>query len=115
MTYEQWVEAMAHRGSQRHLTPGLRVKGAWGLGTIHGRPKGAKQDPYVMVYWDRGSASPQQKLSALTFADEEILYQGIPIADCPECGIEAMIFYEGDYICAWCREQLEDGIGPLAD
>lgn len=26
---------------------------------------------------------------------------------CPECEIDDMIFYGEDYICAWCREQLE--------
>jgi len=27
---------------------------------------------------------------------------------CPECDEPDMIFYEGDYICAWCREHLEE-------
>jgi hypothetical protein len=26
---------------------------------------------------------------------------------CPECEEDEMIFYSGDYICAWCREHLE--------
>lgn len=30
-----------------------------------------------------------------------------PSADCPNCGIEDMLFYFDDYICAWCREMLE--------
>jgi hypothetical protein len=29
---------------------------------------------------------------------------------CPECDEDEMIFYEGDYICAWCREHLEEEI-----
>lgn len=29
---------------------------------------------------------------------------------CPECDEDEMIFYEGDYICGWCREHLEDGL-----
>lgn len=28
-------------------------------------------------------------------------------ADCPECEEPEAIFYEGDYICAWCREMME--------
>lgn len=35
-------------------------------------------------------------------------YPGIPVQDCPNCEIDEMIFYEGDYICAWCREMLEE-------
>lgn len=35
--------------------------------------------------------------------DSNVIYQ-----DCPNCDIEQMIFYSGDYICAWCREKLED-------
>lgn len=30
--------------------------------------------------------------------------------ECPSCDEDESIFYEGDYICAWCREHLEDGI-----
>lgn len=30
------------------------------------------------------------------------------MADCPNCD-EEMIFYAEDYICAWCREHLEEG------
>jgi hypothetical protein len=28
-------------------------------------------------------------------------------ADCPECEEPESIFYAGDYICAWCREMME--------
>jgi hypothetical protein len=28
-------------------------------------------------------------------------------AECPSCEEDDMIFYEGDYLCAWCREMLE--------
>lgn len=34
-------------------------------------------------------------------------YSGIVSQDCPSCDNDAMIFYGGDYICAWCREMLE--------
>ena len=27
---------------------------------------------------------------------------------CPNCEIDDMIFYSEDYICAWCREMLEE-------
>ena len=33
-----------------------------------------------------------------------------PSANCPNCGIDDMLFYFDDYICAWCREMLEDGL-----
>lgn len=29
---------------------------------------------------------------------------------CGECDEDEMIFYEGDYICAWCREHFEDAV-----
>jgi hypothetical protein len=29
---------------------------------------------------------------------------------CSECDEGEMIFYEGDYICAWCREHFEDEV-----
>lgn len=35
-------------------------------------------------------------------------YRFIPYGTCSECDEEEMIFYEGDYICAWCREKLEE-------
>lgn len=40
----------------------------------------------------------------LGYPDTKVIY-----ADCPECE-EEMIFYEGDYICAWCREHLEEKV-----
>lgn len=36
-------------------------------------------------------------------------YRLIPYGTCAECAEDEMIFYEGDYICAWCREKLEEG------
>lgn len=33
---------------------------------------------------------------------------GVIYAECPSCENGDMIFYGGDYICAWCREILED-------
>lgn len=32
----------------------------------------------------------------------------VVVAHCPECDEPDMIFYGEDYICAWCREHLED-------
>lgn len=31
----------------------------------------------------------------------------VPVGHCPECDEPDMIFYNEDYICAWCREHLE--------
>lgn len=35
-------------------------------------------------------------------------YSKVLMAQCPNCD-EEMIFYYDDYICAWCREHLEEG------
>lgn len=32
----------------------------------------------------------------------------ITYGHCPECDEPEMIYYNEDYICAWCREHLED-------
>jgi hypothetical protein len=39
-------------------------------------------------------------------------YRDVVISACPNCDEEDMYFYEGDYICAWCREHEEEG-NPL--
>lgn len=86
---------------------GTRVKGAWGLGTVTRGAWGASENPrkfYVSVRWDNGVVSQRQLIEALTV---DFSYSGIPIAWCPECEIDEMIFYSEDYICAMCRERLE--------
>lgn len=35
-------------------------------------------------------------------------YSGVIENYCSECDEDEMVFYEGDYLCAWCREHLED-------
>lgn len=37
-------------------------------------------------------------------------YAEVIVQECPSCGIDEMIFYGEDYICAWCREMLEDDL-----
>lgn len=44
----------------------------------------------------------------LFLSEVDSVWADIPTAHCPQCEIEEMIFYEGDYICAWCREKLEE-------
>ncbi len=53
-------------------------------------------------------------ISALHRAMEEYerrihtrVYSNVIEQDCPSCDNDEMIFYEGDYICAWCREMIE--------
>jgi hypothetical protein len=89
---------------------GLRVKGAWGFGTIKSLvvPGTGRSDWYVSVKWDVGTYSNYQRLNALTLELEADRYAGIVIAECPECEEPDSIFYSGDYICAWCREKLEE-------
>jgi hypothetical protein len=36
--------------------------------------------------------------------------RGVVEAHCPNCDEPDMIFYIEDYICAWCREHLEDAV-----
>lgn len=43
-------------------------------------------------------------------ATVKFTHSDVPHGHCPECDEGEMIFYEGDYICAWCREHLEDAI-----
>lgn len=106
MTYKEYMEARRFP-----IGSDVRVRGAWGTGTILGvRSGGGTKDTLVIVKWDRGFTSRNQRLDALTLVGADA-YDGVLTADCPECGIEAMVFYEGDYICAWCREQMEESIG----
>jgi hypothetical protein len=94
---------------------GMRVKGAWGLGTCTSDARTVRKNKYygngvevvtlVDVRWDKtGHISTQQRADAL----EPAINDTIVYAECPNCEIEEMIFYYEDYICAWCREKLED-------
>lgn len=40
-------------------------------------------------------------------------YTGVIYGECPECDDDEGIFYEGDYLCGWCRESLEREGRPL--
>lgn len=46
----------------------------------------------------------------LVVLNASVWRHGIISAECSECELDGMIFYEGDYICAWCRERFEDGV-----
>lgn len=54
---------------------------------------------------------PAESLARGEFMGEKGIYgqyDKVVYQDCPNCDIDDdMIFYEGDYICAWCREHLE--------
>ncbi len=50
--------------------------------------------------------------SELLLTDHHPFAIDIPIAECPSCEVDEMYFYEGDYVCAWCREVLEEKIWP---
>lgn len=39
---------------------------------------------------------------------EIVPYANVITNWCPNCEIDDMIFYSEDYICAWCREMLEE-------
>lgn len=41
---------------------------------------------------------------------DPLRYKGVIEAHCPNCDEPDMIFYSEDYICAWCREHLEDAM-----
>lgn len=94
---------------------GCRVKGAWGYGTAYGPVRAVvkagafsyENRYFVRVKWDKGIVSADQLLSALTLAKHGD--DGLALVMCPECDDE-MIFYIGDYICALCRERMEDAL-----
>lgn len=110
------------------LKEGDRVVTVWGYGTVrnfHFHPKppygnGSKRCVWIWHddenvrkstgYTHAGYVGYLCTGRGIDFADAKGIPNYIPTATCPGCEIEEMIFYEGDYICAWCREVFEDDL-----